>query len=360
MDTDGPLMRLIEGRGSWRNRALNSMLRLTLGKPLRHDVDVIGMRQRYEALDARYFQVDRLVVRERVACGGVAAEWIRVPETRPGRTLLYLHGGSFAFRFPNAHAAFAARLCRRLGAQALIPDYRLAPEHPFPAAPDDCHAVYRWLLASGIDPKNTVLAGDSAGGNLVLVTLNRALQSDEPLPACAVLLSPAVDCTLDSLSMVDNQHCDPLFRLGDLLVLRRHYVPSPQWYTHPDVSPLFANFEGFPPLLLQAGSTEIFRDEAVRTAHKANAAGVDVELEIWPETPHLFQVAPFLPEAAQAIEHIVKFVAKRTGWEAISPAPPMASQAPDPVWERPAGAVLARWAEFQRLRQPAAKPHSLL
>lgn len=337
MDIGNPLVRMIEGRGSWRNLALNSMLRLTLGKPLRHNVDVVGMRRRYEALDARHFQVDRLAVREPVDCAGVAAEWIRVPETLPGRTLLYLHGGSFAFRFPNAHAAFAARLCRRLGAQALMPDYRLAPEHQFPAAPDDCHAVYRWLLATGVDPKGIILAGDSAGGNLVLVTLNRIRQAGEPLPKCAVLLSPAVDCTLDSHSMVDNQHCDPLFRLSDLLVLRRHYVPSPQLYTHPDVSPLFANFQGFPPLLLQAGSTEIFRDEAVRTAHKAHAAGVDVELEIWPDTPHLFQVAPFLPEAARAIEHIVNFVVARAAWEVLKP---MRSLPPTPDPKRVAGVAV--------------------
>jgi len=118
--------------------------------------------------------------------------------------------------------------------------------------------------------------------------------------------------------MVDNQHSDPVLRLANLLVLRGHYVPSPALYTHPEVSPLFADFIGFPPLLLQAGSSELLRDEAVRGAHKAHAAGVDVEVEVelWPETTHVFQVTPFLPESGRAIEHIVDFVSQRTGWQA--------------------------------------------
>ena len=316
-----PTVRVIEGRASWRNLALQAVLRALSRKPLLQSTDLVAKRRRYELLDARHAVVDRAVVREPVSCRGVPAEWISVPETRPGRTLFCLHGGSFAFRFPNTHAAFAARLCRRLGARALIPDYRLAPEHPFPAAPDDCHAAYRWLLATGCDPRGVAFVGDSAGGNLALVTLHRAVCAGEALPACAVLLSPAVDCTLNSHSMVDNEARDPMFRLSDLLVLRRHYVPSPLLYTHPEVSPLFADFRGFPPLFLQAGSSEMLRDEAIRTAHRAHAAGVDVELELWPETPHVFQVAPFLPEAALAIAHIATFVGQRTRWQAEAAAP---------------------------------------
>lgn len=322
MATDAPHVRRIGGRGSWRSRALNSLLRLAWRSSLRQDADLAALRRRYEAFDQRHVVLDTDIVREPVDCEGVAAEWVSVPESRPGRTLLYLHGGSFAFRFPRAHAAFAARLCRRLGARALIPDYRLAPEHPYPAAPDDCHATYRWLLARGGDAHGVVLLGDSAGGNLALVTLGRAQRAGEALPACAVLLSPAVDCTLDSHSMVDNEDRDPMFRLRNLLVLRRCYVPSPQLYTHPDVSPLFADFAGFPPLFLQAGSSEMLRDEAIRTAHKAHAAGVDVEMELWPETPHAFQMLSFLPESDLAMAQIAKFVAARTGWEVRTPPPP--------------------------------------
>ncbi len=321
MNGNPPHMRVIQGRGSWRNRALVALLRLLAGKPLLPTTDVAALRRRYEAIDARHVALDPAAVCEKIECNGVPAQWIRVPESRAGRILLYLHGGSFAFRFPNAYGAFAARLCRRLGASALIPDYRLAPENPFPAAPDDCEAVYRWLLETGCKPRELVMLGDSAGGNLALVTVRRALRIGAPMPACAVLLSPAVDCTLDSPSMADNEDRDPLFRLRNLLVLRRHYVPSPQLYTHPDVSPLFGDFSGFPPLFLQAGSGEMMRDEAIRTADKAHAAGVDVELELWPETPHGFQFATFLPESVMAVDQIVKFVMRRTGWEAASRPP---------------------------------------
>lgn len=321
MNDEAPLARVIEGRGSWRIRALCAFLRIVSRSPLLQDADIPAMRRRYEAIDARHFPVEKWVVRDAIECDGVPAEWVSVPESRPERVVFCLHGGSFAFRFPNTHASFAARLCRRIGARALIPDYRLSPEHPFPAAPDDCQAAYRWLLASGCNPRDVVFVGDSAGGNLALVTLNRALKAGEALPACAVLLSPAVDCTLTSPSMVDNEQRDPMLHLSRLLVLRRHYVPSPQLHTHPEVSPLFADFEGYPPLLLQAGSSEMLRDEAIRTAQKAKAAGVDVELELWPETPHEFQIVSFLPESALALDHIVRFVLARTGWETTAPAP---------------------------------------
>lgn len=308
-------VRMIEGRGSWRSRALTTLLRLTATRPLRFDADMAALRQRYERLDARYFPPDRSTTIELIDGGGIPVHRIRVPQSRPERILFYLHGGSFTFRFPHAHAAFAARLCRRLGATALIPDYRLAPEHRFPAAPDDCHAAYRWALSHGCAPEHTVFLGDSAGGNLALVTLSRAMRSSEPLPACAILLSPAVDCTFASRSIVANQRSDAMLSLADLLVLRHGYVPWPELYLHPDVSPLFADFAGFPPLFLQAGSTELLRDEAIRTAEKAHAAGVDVEIELWPEAPHVFQMAPFLPEAALALDRIVAFVTARVGWE---------------------------------------------
>jgi len=310
--------REIEIRPSWRTHALNALLRLTMGAPLTHDSDVAALRRRYEKLDARQFKVGPEVGRTPVECGGVPGEWIAVPETRTERVVLYLHGGSFAFRFPNAHAALAARLCRRLRARAFVPDYRLAPEHPFPAAPDDCHAVYRGLLAQGIDPRQIVLAGDSAGGNLALVTLHRARAAGLPPPGCAVLLSPAVDCTMGSPSMVAFDGRDPMIRIANLLVLRRHYVPSPHQYTNPEVSPLFADFGGFPPLFFQVGNTELLLDDATRAAEKAHEAGVDVELELWPGAPHAFQLAGFLPEAALAIDHIARFVRMRLGWADIS------------------------------------------
>ena len=306
--------REIEVKPSLRSQALNAFLRVTLGRPLTDDDDVIALRRHYEKLDARQFRVAPPLERSPTLTGGVPGEWVQAPESRVERVLLYLHGGSFAYRFPNAHASLAGRLARPLRARVLLPDYRLAPEHPFPAAVEDCHAAYRGLLAQGVDPRNIVLAGDTAGGNLALVTMLRARAAGEPLPACAVLLSPALDCTLGSPSMAEFDGRDPMIRLASLLVLRRLYVPSPHQYTEPEVSPLFADFRGFPPLLFQAGTTELLRDEATRAADRAFAAGVDVELELWPGVAHVFQLAGFLPEARRAVDHIVRFVRMRTGW----------------------------------------------
>jgi acetyl esterase/lipase len=159
-----------------------------------------------------------------------------------------------------------------------------------------------------------VLAGDSAGGNLALVTMCRARAAGEPLPACAVFLSPALDCTMESVSISSFDGHDPMIRRASLLVLRRHYVPSPALFTNPDVSPLFAEFSGLPPLFFQVGSTELLRDEATRAASKAFESGVDVELELWPGATHVFQLAEFLPEARLAVDHIVRFVRMRAGW----------------------------------------------
>ena len=308
--------RTVELKPSLRHQAWAALLRMMSTKRFKADTDIAAMRQFYEKIDAWQYRTDPDIRRTPVDCGGVPAEWVTVPESLPERTILYLHGGSFAFRFPNLHARLAARMCRKLHARALIPDYRLAPEHPFPAAPDDCHAAYRWLLAAQRDPKGIVIAGDSAGGNLALVTLHRARVAGEPMPACAVLLSPAVDCTLQSPSMFDNQPLDPMIQLDNLIVLRAHYVPSPELYTHPEVSPLFADFDGFPPLFFQAGSNELLRDEATRAAEKAYAAGVDVELELWPRAVHVFQAAGFLPEARHAVNHIARFVRMRARWGA--------------------------------------------
>lgn len=308
-----PQVRLIERHASLQSRALAGLLRLLRGPPLSHARDIVGRRQHYEMLDARHVHLHPSERRKRVDCDGVAADWIEVPESQPGRALLLLHGGSFAFRFPNLYAVFAARLCRRLGACALVPDYRLLPEHRYPAAPDDCETAYRWLLAEGHAPTNVVIVGQSAGGNLALVTMHRCQRARVPQPACALLLSPAVDCTLASPSLFENER-DPVVTLADLVLLRDHYVPSAHLYTDPDVSPLFADFVGYPPLLLQVGHFELLRDESVRVAAKAQAAGVTVELELWPDTLHGFQVASFLPEAGVALERMALFVQAHTGW----------------------------------------------
>ena len=156
---------------SWQARWVEVLLRVMVKRRMPPDVDLTALRRHYEEVDRDKFRVPPDAVRTPVDAGGVHCEWLDVPQSRPERVLLYLHGGGFALRLPNLYARFAARVGRALGARALLVDYRLAPEHPFPAAVDDCLAAYRWLLGQGVAPRNIVIAGDSAGGNLTLVTL---------------------------------------------------------------------------------------------------------------------------------------------------------------------------------------------
>src|SRR5258705_11026902 len=155
---------------SWQARWVELLLRTTVKRPVPADVDLVRLRRHYEEIDQRKFSVPPDVTRTPVAADGVSCEWVDVPSSLPERVLLYLHGGGFALRFPNLHSRFAARIARAINARALLVDYRLAPEHPFPAGVDDCLVAYRWLLAQGIPPRTVVIAGDSAGANLPLGT----------------------------------------------------------------------------------------------------------------------------------------------------------------------------------------------
>jgi monoterpene epsilon-lactone hydrolase len=308
---------IVPETGAWRRRWFNLMLWLTVKRSAVNGRSIREIRARQARMDERFGRVDRHTRRTPVDCGGVKAEWIDVPETQPRRTLLYLHGGAFAFRFPKIHAGMVGRWCKRLGARALMVDYRLAPEHPYPAAADDCHAAYRWLLEEGWDSRDIVIAGDSAGANLALATMYRIKAAAEPQPACAVLLAPVVDFTLSGKSMVTNAGRDSMMSLADFVGFRSLYSP-PERYLDPSVSPLFGDFTGLPPLLFQAGSHEMAVDESTRAVAKAHASGVHVELEIWDRMPHVFQAIASLPQAAQAAQHVQRFVAKHAGWRNTS------------------------------------------
>ena len=305
--------RISPSRGRFRRWWLHLILRLTAKRMPIVDVDIQKLRAQHATLEKLFAHLEPGTRRTPVDCGGVAAEWIDVPESRPERVLLYYPGGAFIFRSPDLHAGMLAAWSRRLSARALRVDYRLAPEHPYPAAPDDCHKAYRWLLSKGYAPSNIVFGGDSAGGNLALVTLHAIKACGEPMPACVALLSPVVDFALGGRSLVTNEGSDPTFGFAWLIALRWLYAP-PERYLDIAISPLHGDFTGFPPLLFQVGSIEIFLDESTRAAARAHAAGVAVELEIWNGMGHVFQLARFLPQSAVAADHIVTFIRQRTGW----------------------------------------------
>ncbi|MFF4340096.1 alpha/beta hydrolase [Kitasatospora sp. NPDC001540] len=225
--------------------------------------------------------------------------------------LLYLHGGGYLVGSPDTHAGLIGELARRAGLRAISPDYRLAPEHPFPAAVDDGLAAYRELLESGTDPRSLVLAGDSAGGGLVLATLLAARDAGLPLPAAAVLFSPWTDLTLSGASYRSRKEADPIFTEDDIRAYADHYLGARD-RTNPLASPLFADLTGLPPLLLQVGANELLLDDAVRLAARAAEQDVAVTLEVESGLPHVFQHQfGRLDEADAALERAARFLTAR-------------------------------------------------
>lgn len=248
---------------------------------------------------------------QRISANGVPADRITVGDASSKRVVLYLHGGGFMFRTPRLHARLAARICRGLGATAVVPEYRLAPEHPLPAAHEDCFAVYRWMLEQGHDPARIIVIGDSAGGLLTLATLQRIRDAGLPLPACGVMFSPG-SC-FDSMRLLDVRATasDPMIGAGVLDLLQRVVVAAVP-PNDPAISPCAGSLHGLPPLLFQVGSTEALLHQSEKAAAQASSAGTHVELQVWPQMPHVWQGVHWLPEAHQALACVGKFVGQHS------------------------------------------------
>lgn len=239
---------------------------------------------------------------------GMTAEWVIPPAIEGGARLLYVHGGSWIGGGCSSHRALISRVAEAARCPALLFEYRLAPEHPFPAGLDDCVAAYDWLRANGPDGPGAAstlyLVGDSAGGNLALALMMRLRDEGKPLPDRAALLSPALDSTASGESAKTRADVDPVIDPGNTAGTFRAYTGGGD-VTQPLVSPLFGEFHGLPPALFQVGDAETLRDDSVRAAEKARAAGVGATLEVWPEMPHVWHFfAPVLPQANEAIERI--------------------------------------------------------
>ena len=241
---------------------------------------------------------------EPVTAGTAPALWVDVKRARRDRVVLYLHGGAFIAETPRFHGALLARICREGRARGLMLSYRLAPEHPYPAALDDSLAAYRWLLGQGMAANRIIVAGDSAGGNLTLALLLRARDEGLPLPAGAVALSPVADFTFSGDSVQRNDGVDDMFSADLMPALVPVYLPQTALRTHPHVSPLFGDYAGMPPLLLIVGSTELLLDDSVRVAQRCPSA----QLLVWDAMPHVFPGFDFLPEARAATLRIGRFM----------------------------------------------------
>jgi acetyl esterase/lipase len=242
-----------------------------------------------------------------VDAGGVPADRIKTRASRPDRNVLYLHGGGYVTGSPLLYRHFTWRIATAARAIVLAIDYRLAPEHPVPAAPDDAIAAYRWLLVNGADPRRTMFIGDSAGGGLALAALLKLRDDGLPLPAAIVALSPWTDLALTGPSLSLNAGADPMLNVEDARLFAAHYLAGTDPRS-PYASPLYGDLARLPPTLIHVGSDEILRDDAVRMADRLRAAGCHIELEIWPRMPHVWHLfAPVLPEARQAIARVGAF-----------------------------------------------------
>jgi acetyl esterase/lipase len=257
-------------------------------------------------------QVAADVTTTRVDAGGVPAEWIAAPGAVAERVVLYLHGGGYVVCSVSTHRDLISRIARAAEARALGVEYRLAPEHPFPAAVEDATAAYRWLLASGVNPAGIAIAGDSAGGGLTIATLVALRQAGDPLPAAAVCLSPWVDLEGTGDSMTTKAAADPFVRMEMIQFMAQQYLGDRSLRT-PLAAPLYADLQGLPPLLIQVGTAEVLLDDSTRLAERARAAGVPVTLDVWDDMIHVWQLfAPMLPEGQQAIERIGMFIREHT------------------------------------------------
>lgn len=272
--------------------------------------DVAAMRAGMDAATAGF--VAPVDVRfEPVDAGGVPAEWTSAPGAREDRAVVYLHGGAYCLGGIATHRGLAARLSRLARVRVLNVDYRLAPEHPHPAAVDDAAAAVRFAVASGFAPSRTAVAGDSAGGGLALATLLALRDAGLELPAAGVCISPWTDLAGSGESMRTRAAQDPLVDAETLARMAAHYLAGGDPRT-PLASPLFADLRGLPPLLVHVGTAEILLDDATRLAERARDAGVDVQLEVWDEMIHVWHAfADLLPEGEQALQGIADFLEKK-------------------------------------------------
>ncbi len=239
------------------------------------------------------------------------AEWLTPPGVKADAVVLYLHGGGYAIGSPRSHRHLAAAIARAAGTRALLLDYRLAPEHPFPAALDDAVAAYQWLLGRGVAPGRIVLGGDSAGGGLTVAALIALRDRGFPRPGGGICISPWVDLTCSGASYATKAAADPIVTRDGVEAMAQMYVGVGDRKAAL-VSPLYADLRQLPPLLVQVGSDEVLLDDALGLGARARAAGVDVKVEEWPSMIHVWHwFAPMLDEAEQAVRTIGDFVRAR-------------------------------------------------
>ena len=275
-------------------------------------MSIDALRAQYDRAE-RVFPIPSKVKVEHVLAPPVLGEWLVAPGARNDAAVLYLHGGGYVIGSPRSHRHLAAAIGGAAKARVLLSDYRLAPEHPFPAAVDDAVAAYRWLLDRMlIAPERVVIAGDSAGGGLTVATLLALRDELAPMPAAGVCISPWVDLTCSGGSYATRAEVDPIVMRDGIDAMATAYLAGEDAKT-PLASPLFADLHGLPPLLIHVGDDEVLLDDSVQLAERARKAGVDATLDVWPKMVHVWHwFFRMLDEGQAAIDRIGEFVRART------------------------------------------------
>jgi acetyl esterase/lipase len=245
---------------------------------------------------------------EQVDADGVPAEWVRADGARRDTVLLYLHGGGYCIGSVRSHRGLAAHLSRAVDASVLLVDYRLAPEHPHPAAVEDATAAYRFVLGCGYEARRVAIAGDSAGGGLTFTTLLSLRHHALPMPAAAVAISPWTDLGCNSPTFESRAELDPMCSATGLKRMADWFLDGQDPFD-PLAAPLHADLTGLPPVLVHVGDHEVLLDDSVRIVDRARAAGVDATIEVWPEMIHVWHAfVGVVPESAEAIERVGEYL----------------------------------------------------
>ncbi|MCP5207159.1 MAG: alpha/beta hydrolase [Hahellaceae bacterium] len=291
---------------SFQSKVLRYVVKYYIARSLRAEKPLQEQRDALERLEKIALSSPFSSIKK-VDAGGCQAELIQHKNARSTHAILYIHGGGFTTGSPSTHRLIAERLSYTARAMVLLIDYRLAPEHPYPAGLDDCVNAYQWLLKSGYSPRNLAVAGDSAGGGLCLSTLLRLKDAYSPLPSSAVLFSPWVDLTMSGNSIVDNAKKESMLSVDWMQLMARHYAKDN--LKDPLCSPLFADLSGLPPVLIQVDSSEVLLADATRLAEKLHNLGNNTRINIWHGLWHVWQTfVKFLPEANEAVGHAGEFI----------------------------------------------------
>lgn len=292
---------------SWQAHVATALCKLMIKRPLVKSPTLLTIRK---TLGATRPGVPRSCTAKDGVVGGIRGEWMTAGSVAPNSTMLYLHGGAHVACSPITHRPLTSWFAKQ-GWRVFAPDYRLAPENRFPAGLEDCVAVYRALLADGVDPKQLVVAGDSAGGNLTLALCLSLRNLGLPQPTAIALLSPVTDFTWSGASITTNSARCAMFS-KDILPVGSHLYLDQHDPRDPLASPYYADLKGLPTMIIHAGEDEILGDDSIRVAEHAKQAGVEVQLRTWPVVPHVWQMLhPFVPEARESLRLIHSFLQSR-------------------------------------------------